>query len=354
MVWTTGMGELVDGRYEVVDTLGSGGMADVYLARDEVLGRDVALKVLNRRFSGDEGFVERFKREARSAATLSHPNVVQIYDRGEADDGGCYISMEYLPGGTLQDRISRDAPMDAGVVAGVAAQIAEALEAAHEGGVIHRDVKPQNVLVTRGGDVKVGDFGIARAESASSMTGDAILGTAAYMSPEQAAGGPVDPRSDLYSLGVVMYEMLTGETPFAANNSISAAMGHANETPVPPKSKNPDVPDATEELVVRLLSKDPDSRPPSASALADDLRRLARGEAPKRPPAAEETSPGQGDPTRTAPAYSRERGGERRPRRPDRGARTTDVVPWLLVALFVVGVIVGGILVLRVLGAPLP
>ena len=348
------MGELIDRRYNVVETLGSGGMADVYLAHDEVLDRDVALKVLNRRLSGDEEFVERFRREARSAATLSHPNVVQIYDRGEAEDGASYISMEYLPGGTLEDRISRDAPMDSRVTLEVAVQIAEALGAAHEGGVIHRDVKPQNVLVTRTGDVKVADFGIARAESAGTMTGNAVLGTAAYMSPEQAAGRPVDPRSDLYSLGVVMYEMLTGEPPFTAGGSISAAMQHANETPIPPKSKNPDVPEATDDLVIRLLSKNPDDRPPSASALADDLRRLAQERTPEDLPKTERApSAGRQTGTSPTPVYPGGRKGGGGSRRPGRRTNPADLVPWLLVVLFVLGVIVGGILVLRVLGAPL-
>ncbi len=347
------MGRLIDRRYDVVDTLGSGGMADVYLARDEVLGRDVALKVLNRRFSSDGEFVERFRREARSAATLSHPNVVSIYDRGEAEDGACYISMEYLPGGTLKDRISRDTPMDPGVAAEVALQIAQGLEAAHEAGVIHRDVKPHNVLVTRAGDVKVGDFGIARAESAGTMTGDAVLGTAAYMSPEQAAGRPVDPRSDLYSLGVVMYEMLTGETPFTAGDAISAATQHADEPPTPPKRRNPRVPDATNDLVLRLLSKDPNERPPSASALIDDLRRLPGVPADDPRDEAENSAAPSGG---TGPTIARAggRGGGRAPRHTPRGTNPADFVPWLLLALFVVGVIVGGMLVLRVLGAPVP
>ena len=349
------MGELIDRRYEVLEALGSGGMADVFLAHDEVLDRDVALKVLNRRFSGDAQFVERFRREARSAATLSHPNVVPIYDRGEAEDGACYISMEYLPGGTLKERITRDAPMDPKVVSETAGQIAEALQAAHEGGVIHRDVKPQNVLVTRAGDVKVGDFGIARAESSGTMTGEEVLGTAAYMSPEQASGRPVDPRSDLYSLGVVMYEMLTGVLPFAANGSVSVAMKHANETPASPKSRNPDVPDAIDDLVVRLLSKDPDDRPPSASALADELRSLAGGRAAKAAPEPEEVPPGRpAGGTRPTSVYPGGRGREKGTRRPSRRTNPANLVPWLLVAFFVVGVAAGGILVLRVLGAPLP
>ena len=349
------MGEMIDGRYEVLEALGSGGMADVFLAHDEVLDRDVALKVLNRRFSGDAQFVERFRREARSAATLSHPNVVPIYDRGEAEDGACYISMEYLPGGTLKERITRDAPMDPKVVSETAGQIAEALQAAHEGGVIHRDVKPQNVLVTRAGDVKVGDFGIARAESSGTMTGEEVLGTAAYMSPEQASGRPVDPRSDLYSLGVVMYEMLTGVLPFAANGSVSVAMKHANETPASPKSRNPDVPDAIDDLVVRLLSKDPDDRPPSASALADELRSLAGGRAAKAAPEPKEVPPGRpAGGTRPTSVYPGGRGREKGTRRLSRRTNPANLVPWLLVAFFVVGVAAGGILVLRVLGAPLP
>ncbi|HZY56949.1 MAG TPA: protein kinase, partial [Rubrobacteraceae bacterium] len=183
---------LVDDRYTLVELLGDGGMAKVYLAHDEVLDRDVALKILREQYAKDEGFVERFKREAQSAAGLSHPNIVQVYDRGCSEDGSYYIAMEYVRGGTLKDRISREEALEPREAAAVAAQISEALRAAHERGIVHRDVKPQNVLLTEGGDVKVADFGIVRAAAATtiSQTG-LILGTASYMSPEQALGKPV-------------------------------------------------------------------------------------------------------------------------------------------------------------------
>ena len=205
---------LIDGRYVVERPLGGGGMAQVYLAHDEVLDRDVALKILRDRYAEDEEFVERFRREARSAASLSHPNIVAVYDRGRTEDGAYFIAMEYAPGGTLKERIRREGALTPAAAVGVAGQIADALSAAHEKGVIHREIKPQNVLVTRSGDVKVTDFGIARATSSASSGATAegfVLGTADYMAPEQAKGEPVGPASDLYSLGVVLYEMLTGQ-----------------------------------------------------------------------------------------------------------------------------------------------
>src|SRR3712207_5203945 len=190
-------------------------MAEVYLAHDDILDRDVALKVMSGRYAGDEEFVERFKREAQSAAALSHPNIVSIFDRGASEDGTYYIAMEYLPGGTLKDRILKRGALEPRTAAEVALQTAEALHAAHERGIIHRDIKPRNILITDSGNVKVTDFGIARAADATTTShlGD-ILGTAKYMSPEQAMGEPVGPASDLYSLGVVLYEMLTGRVPF--------------------------------------------------------------------------------------------------------------------------------------------
>src|SRR5919206_1759708 len=237
-------GKIVDGRYVLEGFLGSGGMGEVYLAHDGVLDRDVALKVLRSHYAGDEEFAERFRREARSAASLSHPNIVQVYDRGETEDGTSYIAMEYVPGGTLKEQIGRRAPFGERETAAVGAQIADALGAAHERGMIHRDIKPQNVLVTASGDLKVTDFGIARAASAgtSSATG-VIFGTAGYISPEQALGEPVGPRSDLYSLGVILYEMLTGELPFTADNSIAVCMKHVTEPLLPPKHLNPSVSD---------------------------------------------------------------------------------------------------------------
>jgi len=270
--------KIIDGRYVLGESLGSGGMGEVYLAHDGVLERNVALKVLRSQYVGDEEFAERFRREARSAASLSHPNIVQVYDRGETEDGTSYIAMEYVPGGTLQEQIGRRAPFRDREAAGVGAQIADALEAAHERGVIHRDIKPQNVLVTALGNLKVTDFGIARAASSvTSSASGAIFGTAGYISPEQALGEPVGPASDLYSLGVILYEMLTGELPFTADNSIAVCMKHVNEPPLPPKILNPDIPDGMNALVLMLLAKHPTDRYGSALDLMSDLERVRDG-----------------------------------------------------------------------------
>jgi beta-lactam-binding protein with PASTA domain len=270
--------QLVDNRYRLRQPLGSGGMADVFLAHDDVLDRDVALKVMSGRYAGDDEFVERFRREAQSAAALSHPNIVSIFDRGEADDGTYYIAMEYLPGGTLKDRILKRGALPPRTAAAVALQIAEALRAAHERDVIHRDIKPHNILITGSGDVKVTDFGIARAASSSTMTRTGhILGTAHYISPEQAMGEPVGPASDLYSLGVVLYEMLTGEMPFDADTPLGIAMKHVNGHLVPPQVLNPEVPDGINAVTVRLLAKNPEDRYANDAELIEDLERVVAG-----------------------------------------------------------------------------
>lgn len=275
----------IDNRYTLVELLGSGGMAQVYIAHDEVLDRDVALKILREQYADDEEFVERFRREARSAAGLSHPNIVSVYDQGRSEDGAYYMAMEYVPGGTLKDRIWRDGALAPDVAAGVALQIADALQAAHERGVIHRDIKPQNVLVTGSGGIKVADFGIARAASATRVTRtDHILGTAGYMSPEQAKGELVGPGSDLYSLGVVLYEMLIGNLPYEADSALAQTMKHINELPPSPREANPEVPEALNAVTMKLLAKNPERRYPSAAALISDLERarsalpLARAE----------------------------------------------------------------------------
>src|SRR5215204_2242895 len=271
-------GKIIDGRYVLGESLGSGGMGEVYLAHDGVLERDVALKVLRSQYAGDEEVAERFRREARSAAGLSHPNIVQIYDRGETEDGTSYIAMEYVPGGTLKEQIERRGPFGASETAAVGAQITDAIGAAHERGVIHRDIKPQNVLVTASGNLKVTDFGIARAASAvTSSASGAIFGTAGYISPEQAMGEPVGPASDLYSLGVVLYEMLTGGLPFTADNSIAVCMKHVTEPLPPPMSLNPASPEEINALVVKLLAKDPADRYQSAAELQADLERVRGG-----------------------------------------------------------------------------
>ncbi|HKH11894.1 MAG TPA: Stk1 family PASTA domain-containing Ser/Thr kinase [Rubrobacter sp.] len=273
-------GSVVDNRYDIVRPLGSGGMGEVYLARDRTLGRDVALKVLRSQYAGDRESAERFKREAMSAARLSHPSIVQVYDRGDTEDGSSYIAMEYVPGGTLKERITEEGPLDARLAASYGYQVAEALGAAHAKGIVHRDIKPQNVLITAPGRAKVADFGIARAASAAgdaqTQTG-AVMGTAGYMSPEQALGHPATPKSDLYSLGVVLYEAVTGALPFTADNPIAVSMKHVNEAPRPPKDLNPAVPDGMNAVIMRLLSKDPEDRYPDTETLAEDLWRVRRG-----------------------------------------------------------------------------
>ncbi len=274
-------GTKIDDRYVLGDLLGSGGMARVFLTHDEALGRDVALKILWEQYADNEEFVERFKREARSAAALSHPNVVSVYDWGCSEDETYYIAMEYVPGGTLKDRIIGEGALDPSRAAELGCQVAEALGFAHKRGVIHRDVKPQNILLTASGEAKVADFGIARAVGAMAATSVSktgmVLGTVAYMSPEQALGEPVGPQSDLYSLGVVLYEMLTGNLPHEGDSPIAQAVKHVSEPVQPPKEVNPEVPDGMNALVSGLLAKKAEDRHGSAVEIAEDLRRVRHG-----------------------------------------------------------------------------
>ena len=269
---------LIDERYDLRGPVGSGGMAHVYLAHDAVLDRDVALKMLKARYAENAELVERFRREARSAASLSHPHIVPVFDWGETGDGTYYIAMEYLPGGTLKDRITSEGTLSPRTAVEVALQIAEALEAAHERGVIHRDIKPRNILITDSGHVKVADFGIARAAEATTVSeiGD-ILGSAKYMSPEQAAGERVGAASDLYSLGVVLYEMLTGQPPYAVETPWEVPVEHARGLPRRPREVNPEVPENVDALVMRLLATDPEDRYGSAARLAAELGRVRDG-----------------------------------------------------------------------------
>src|SRR5437660_1245381 len=270
---------LFDGRYRIMRKLGTGGMANVYLAEDQELGRRVAIKILNDRHANDEQFVERFRREAKNAAALSHPNIVSIYDRGEAE-GTYYIAMEYLDGRTLKELIVQRGPAPVTVSVEYARQVLSALRFAHRHGIVHRDIKPHNVLVDGEGRVKVTDFGIARAGAASQMTeAGSIVGTAQYLSPEQAKGTAVDQRSDIYSLGIVLYELLTGSVPFTGDTPVEIAMKHISETPAPPSSVRPDVPHDLDLVVTRALAKDPADRYQSAEEMDADLERLGRGAA---------------------------------------------------------------------------
>ena len=271
------IGELFDRRYRLERRIGTGGMADVYLAEDETLHRQVAIKILADRYTRDEGFVERFRREATAAAGLNHPNIVSIYDRGESE-GTYYIAMEYIDGPTLKEEITSRAPLPEAEAVGYAQQVLQALEFAHRRGVIHRDIKPHNMMLTEDGLLKVTDFGIARAANQVEMTEvGSIVGTAQYLSPEQARGQTVGPQSDIYSLGVVLYEMLTGEVPFTGSSAVEIAMKQVNERPVPPSRKNRLVSPAVEAIVMRALAKDPAMRFRSAREMADELERARRG-----------------------------------------------------------------------------
>jgi serine/threonine-protein kinase len=315
---------LIDGRYELRALAGSGGMAEVYLAYDRVLDRHVAIKLLRARYAEDEEFVERFRREAKSAASLVNRYIVPIFDWGEAADGTYYIVMEYVPAGDLKDRMKSEGRLSPDAAADVALQVAEALQAAHERGIIHRDVKPRNILIAGSGHIKVADFGIARAVASTtiSQSGD-ILGSLNYMSPEQAEGERVGPGSDLYSLGVVLFEMLTGRVPFDVTTPADVAAGHT-EGPPPLSTLNSAVPEGVNAIVMRLLATDPDIRYGSAEKLIEDLRRVRAGLPPVAPLPHEPNVPAPADAQTLVLPASGAVGGTRRRR-----------TVWLLAALAV-------------------
>ena len=287
---------VIDSRYELQALAGSGGMADVYLACDQVLDRDVAIKLLKDRYAQDEEFVERFRREARSAAALVNRHIVPIFDWGEAEDGNYYIVMEYVPEGDLRDRMRGEGRLSPQTAAGVGLQVAEALQAAHKRGIIHRDVKPRNILIDGSGHVKVADFGIARAVEATTIShpGD-ILGSVKYMSPEQAAGEKVGPYSDLYSLGVVLYEMLTGRVPFDVTTPADVVAERAKGPPSHPSEINPEVPEGIDTIVMKLLATDPEDRYGSADELIEDFGRVQAGLLPVAPFPKGPTTPAPAD-----------------------------------------------------------
>ena len=269
------------GRYAVIERVGVGGMAEVYRARDELLGREVAVKVLSERLSTDRSFVERFRREAQAAANLSHPNIVSLYDYG-SDNGDYYIVMEFIDGRGLDEIIRAEGPLMPERAGEIAADVARALERAHGQGLVHRDVKPNNIMITSYGQTKVTDFGIVRAlggDSEATMTQTGmVIGTAAYLSPEQAQGAPVDARSDVYSLGCVLYESLTGQPPFTGDTPLSIAYKHVREHAEPPSSVNPDVPESLDAITMKALAKNPANRYSSAKEMREDLERFAAGQ----------------------------------------------------------------------------
>jgi serine/threonine-protein kinase len=267
---------LFDGRYRIVRKLGSGGMADVYLAEDEELGRRIAIKILNDRHANDEQFVERFRREAKNAAGLSHPNIVSIYDRGEAE-GTYYIAMEYLDGRSLKELVVARGPLPIGDAIDATRQVLSALRFAHRKGVVHRDIKPHNVMADADGRLKVTDFGIARAGVSQMTEAGSIIGTAQYLSPEQARGAAVDQRSDLYSVGVVLYEMLTGKTPFTGETPVEIAMKHLSDPPRPPSLERPDISPDLDMVVLRALAKNTDDRYQTAEEMDAELDRVSQG-----------------------------------------------------------------------------
>src|SRR6266508_183257 len=278
---------LFDGRYRILRKLGTGGMANVYLAEDEVLGRRVAIKILDDRHAGDDQFVERFRREAKNAASLSHPNIVSIYDRGEAE-GTYYIAMEYLDGRSLKELIVARGPAPIHIAVDYARQILTAIRFAHRHGIVHRDIKPHNVLVDAEGRLKVTDFCISRAGASQMTEAGSIIGTAQYLSPEQAKGAPVDQTSDLYSVGVVLYELLTGVVPFSGDTPVEIAMKHLSSAPEPPSANRAEIPRELDLVVLRALAKDPADRYQSAEEMDADLARVARGAAVS--PATEEAA----------------------------------------------------------------
>lgn len=263
---------ILDHRYELLEHVGGGGMADVYRAHDQLLDRYVAVKILHAQFANDEEFIEKFRREAQGAAKLSHPNIVNIYDVGK-EGTNHYIVMEYVAGETLKDRIQREGNLSVAESLRMTREIAEALEHAHANNLVHCDIKPHNILVTESNHIKVADFGIARAVTASTMTySGTVVGSVHYFSPEQAKGSAISPKSDIYSLGVVLYEMLSGKLPFTGETPVSIALKHLQDVPVSIRKVNPQIPAIVEAIILRAMEKDPTNRFSSSEMIEDILR----------------------------------------------------------------------------------
>jgi eukaryotic-like serine/threonine-protein kinase len=336
---------IIDGRYRVISRVGSGGMADVYLALDQLLGREVAVKVLHHHFAEDQEFVERFRREASSAAGLSHPNIVGIFDRGEWN-GTYYIAMEYVAGRSLKSIVREGGPLDPALAIDIVVQILRAAQFAHKRGVIHRDLKPHNVIIDEEGRARVTDFGIARAGASDMTLTGSIMGTAQYLSPEQAQGYSVSAASDIYSVGVILYELLSGAVPFEGETAVAIAFKQVSAEPRPPSELNPALPASLDAIVLRALAKDPAQRYADAGELITALEHerqalpaysgasvqgAAHGDgAAGRPPARDHAG---GGPLLLAPAgrFGDDYGGPEQERRRGRG------LWWALAALLAAG-----------------
>ncbi|MGZ4143638.1 MAG: Stk1 family PASTA domain-containing Ser/Thr kinase [Actinomycetota bacterium] len=327
---------VLSNRYELSDQLGAGGMAEVYLGRDRVLGRTIAVKTLLAQYGGDPHFIERFRLEAQHAAALNHPNIVSVYDTG-SDDGTHYIVMEYVEGKTLRDVIREEGPLLPERVAEIGADVCAGLAFAHAHGIVHRDIKPANIMITSGGAVKVTDFGIARAVSGDTVTQTAmVLGTAQYFSPEQAQSAPVDARSDIYSLGVVLYEMLTRQVPFTGSSPVAIAYKHVKEAPVLPSRLNPDVPASLEAIVMKAMAKNPDNRYQTAQEMREDLLRALHGRPVQATPVLSDQT-GMISPLSDETVVL-ERGRVVRAEQPQRGRRRTGLILLTIIVLAILGV----------------
>ena len=377
----TGTPLLLGGRYELGPVLGRGGMAEVHLGRDLRLGRSVAIKLLRADLARDPTFLLRFRREAQSAASLNHPAVVAVYDTGEDDVAGTslpYIVMEHVEGSTLRQLLSSGHRFLPERALEVTAGVLAALDYSHRHGIVHRDIKPGNVMLTPAGNVKVMDFGIARAlaDSSSTVTQTAaVIGTAQYLSPEQARGEPVDARSDIYSTGCLLYELLTGRPPFVGDSPVAVAYQHVREQPRPPSALEPDLPPYADAIPLKALEKDPGARYASATQMREDIDRALQG----RPLAHATGTPGLAPATATVPTLPPPppppRGGGSPPRRSpptstvpaasgswpyppavpapptrSRGGGIGRTLGWLLSALLVAAVLAGSFLLGRTLG----
>lgn len=335
------IGRLLGNRYEILEKLGSGGMAVVYKARCTLLNRIVTVKVMRDEYTSDADFVRRFRQEAQAVASLSHPNIVSVYDVG-AEDHIYYIVMEYVGGQNLKELIRERAPFPPDEAADIARQIADALEHAHENNIVHRDIKPHNILITKNGRVKVTDFGIARAATAATVTrAGTIIGSVHYFSPEQAKGEVTGAKSDIYSLGVVLYEMLTGQVPFEGESPIGVALKHLQAEPTPVTAANPSVPAGLGRIVQRAMAKNPEFRYETAGDLSRDLRTNLAGKLRKG--GVDDDSPTQLisglDPGAATSAPSKGAGRERKKRvRP---------LGWVLLSLLVLGLLVGSVYALQ-------